>query len=72
VDPKRDKWATKIRPALRKAHLRELVEASRGKLSRRAIIDMRAGRSRPHRKNEELLRHILFSVGFGADFLGLA
>ena len=59
VDPKRDEWATKILPALRKTPLRLLVEKCRGKLSRRAIIDLRAGRSRPHQENRKLLASLL-------------
>jgi len=55
VDPKRDEWATKILPALKKIPLRVLVKECRIQLSRRAIIDLRAGRSRPHRKNREKL-----------------
>jgi hypothetical protein len=50
-DPRRDERQTKILPALTKATLSRLVEACRGKLPRRALIDLRAGRSRSHRKN---------------------
>lgn len=59
VDPRRDEWTTKIQPALKKARLSFLIKECRGHLSRRAIIDLRAGRSRPHRKNQELLASIL-------------
>lgn len=57
VDPKRDEWETKICPALKKLSLSKLVKLSG--LSRRAIIDLRVGRSRPHRKNREMLTLIL-------------
>jgi hypothetical protein len=57
-DPRRDEWQTKIIPALKQRKLSDLVEQCRGKLSRRALIDIRAGRSRPHRKNQELLAAI--------------
>jgi hypothetical protein len=59
IDPKRDDWATKIRPALKKIPLRVLVRKCAGRLSRRALINLRAGRSRPHRRNQELLRFLL-------------
>jgi len=58
-DPRRDEWQTTILPALRKAALSRLVDECRGMLSRRALIDLRAGRSRPHRKNQEWLVAIL-------------
>jgi hypothetical protein len=57
VNPRRDDWAVKILPALKKARLKVLVKMSG--LSRRALIDARAGRSRPHRKNRELLVSVL-------------
>jgi len=60
VDPKRDEWETKIRPALKKLSLSKLVRL--GGLSRRAIIDLRMGRSRPHRKNQKLLAAMLKHV----------
>ena len=59
IDPKRDEWTTKIRPALKKVPLKFLVKACTGRISRRAIIDLRAGRSRPHPKNQRLLRRVL-------------
>jgi hypothetical protein len=65
VDPKRDEWATKILPALRKARLKLLVERCRGKLSRRAIIDLRAGRSRPHRKTQTFILTVLKKLSAG-------
>jgi len=49
VDPKRDEWTTKILPELKRMPINELVKKSG--MSRRAIIDLRMGRSRPHRKN---------------------
>lgn len=56
-DPRRDEWRTKILSALRTIPLTVLEEMS--ELSRRALIDIRAGRSRPHRKNHELLVSIV-------------
>jgi len=50
-DPRRDEWQTKILPALKKAPLAIFVRIS-GR-SRRAIMDLRAERSRPHPKNQE-------------------
>jgi hypothetical protein len=57
-DPRRDEWQTKIVPALKKAPLFRLVEECRRMVSRRALVDLRAGRSRPHRKNRERLAAI--------------
>jgi hypothetical protein len=56
-DPKRDEWQLKIRPALKKIPLKLLVESSG--MSRRALIDLRACRSRPHRKNREMLTTVV-------------
>jgi len=52
-DPRRDEWTTKILPALRKLPLPILVKMTG--LSRSTLIELRAGRSRPHRKNQGLL-----------------
>ena len=56
-DPRRDECETKIRPALRKVPLSRLMKLS-GKC-RRMLMKARAGRTRPHRKNQELLTTIL-------------
>jgi hypothetical protein len=48
-------------PALRKMPLPILVKMSG--LSRRTLIDIRAGRSRPHRKNQERLASIARKLG---------
>jgi hypothetical protein len=61
VDPRRDEWETKIRPALKKIPLVRLVKLSG--LSRSTLIELRAGRSRPHRKNRELLTSIVLKLG---------
>src|ERR1019366_102337 len=58
-DQRRDEWQTKILPALRRVPLSRLVEDCRGILSRRALIDLRAGRSRPHHKNRKLLEAVV-------------
>ncbi|MGH9682860.1 MAG: DNA polymerase [Candidatus Acidiferrales bacterium] len=58
TDARRDEWATKLLPVLRKPPLRVLVRKCRGRISRRALIEMRAGRSSPHRKNQEILRTV--------------
>jgi len=55
-DPRRDEWETKIRPALRKVPLSQLEK--RSGLSRRMLMKARAGRTRPHRNNQELLAGI--------------
>jgi len=59
TDPRRDEWTTKLSPLMRKIPLKLLVRACKGHISRRALIDMRAGRSRPHRKNQEFLKPII-------------
>jgi len=56
-DPRRDEWQTKIWPALKRAPLSQLVEISG--MSRSALKEMRAGRSRPHPKNQETLASIV-------------
>jgi hypothetical protein len=60
ADPKRSEWITKTQPALKKAMPKTLVKACWNKLSRRELIELRAGRGKPHRKkNQELLLVIL-------------
>ncbi len=60
VDPRWDQWQTKLLPALKKIPLSKLVEMIG--LSRRALIDLRAGRSRPHPKNHRLLAGIAIEI----------
>jgi hypothetical protein len=55
-DPRRDEWATKILPALKKVPLGVLVRLSG--LFRSTLIEIRAGRSRPHPKHLAHLRSI--------------
>jgi DNA polymerase type B, organellar and viral len=57
VDKSRDEWQTKALPALKLLPLAYLVSESG--LSRRALMDIRAGRSRPHQKNQERLTTIV-------------
>ena len=64
ADPKRSEWITKIQPALKKVKLKVLVDLCGGKLKRREIIELRAGRSKPHRTNQELLVSILKKLDF--------
>ena len=63
ADPKRSEWIPKIQPALKKPPLHVLVKACGEKLSRRELIELRAGRSKPHRKTQELLVAILKNFG---------
>jgi hypothetical protein len=56
-DPRRDEWILKILPAVKKAPLKTLIKESG--LSERALLDIRAGRSKPHRKNRELLAGVV-------------
>jgi hypothetical protein len=64
ADPKRTEWITKIQPALKKPLLSVLVKGCGTRLSRREIIELRAGRSKPHRRTQELLESILKKLGF--------
>jgi hypothetical protein len=57
VDQNRDEWQTKILPELKRWSLGRLISESG--LSRRALLDIRAGRSRPHSKNHERLAAIV-------------
>ena len=50
-DPKRDDWSTKILPVLKKTPLSVLIRETG--FSRRALISLRVGYSRPRRKNRE-------------------
>ena len=59
ADPKRTEWITKIQPALKKVKLVALVKACGKRLSRREIIELRAGRKKPHRKTQQLLESVL-------------
>ena len=60
-DPRRDEWETKIRPALKKVPL-PVLEKESG-LSRMMLINARVGRTRPYRKNQELLASIVRKLG---------
>lgn len=62
-DPRRSEWITKIRPALKKPRLKVLVKACERRVSRRELIELRAGRSRPHRKTQASLVTILQKLG---------
>ena len=63
-DPKRNEWITKIQPALKKVSLSILAKECGKRLSRRELIELRAGRSKPHRKTRDLLVSILKGLGF--------
>jgi hypothetical protein len=58
-DIRRDEWVTRVIPALKKLPLQFLVKSCNKKIKRRAIIDVRANRSRPHLRNQILLISIL-------------
>ena len=63
ADPNRNEWITKIQPALKKAKLKALVEVCAGKPKQREIIELRARRSKPHPKNQELIVTALKKLG---------
>ena len=56
-DQARDEWITKLLPSLKKLPLAVLI--TRILFSRRALIDLRAGRRRPHSKNQKLIETVL-------------
>jgi hypothetical protein len=60
-DERRDEWTLRVLPLLKRASLLLLIEKSG--LSRRALLNIRAGRSRPHRKNRELLAEVVGKLG---------
>jgi hypothetical protein len=62
-DPRRDQWETKILPALERIPPAYLVRECRGAISRRALADMLARRTRPRRKNQQLLAAIVLKLG---------
>jgi len=64
ADPKRTEWITKIQPALKKVPLHVLVKVCEKQISRRELIELRAGRSKPHRKNQRLLESVLKRLEF--------
>ena len=64
ADPRRTEWIVKIQPALKKPKLEVLTEAFGKRLSRREIIELRAGRKKPHRRTQQLLESILRRLGF--------
>lgn len=57
VDPSRDDWARKIRPAMLKMSIPKLCEATG--LSRRMLINTRTGKSTPHSRNQKLIVSVL-------------
>jgi hypothetical protein len=62
-DPRRSRWNTIVLPAVKKAPLVTLERMCKGRLSRRALIDIRAGRSTPHRRNQQLLEDLVRRLG---------
>ena len=63
ADPRRTEWIVKIQPALKKPKLEVLIEACGKRLCRREIIELRAGRKKPHRRTQNLLESILKRFG---------
>jgi hypothetical protein len=60
TDQTRDEWAVKILPALKKISVDELVKAPG--MSRSALFEVLAGRSRPHRRNRVRLMELVRGV----------
>lgn len=61
VDPRRDDWATVIRPALQKIPVAEIMKAAG--ISRMAVYKLLSGRSRPRAKTLEKLKALVASYG---------
>ena len=62
-DARRSVWATVVLPAVRNVPFVKLELACKGRLSRRALIDIRAGRSTPHLRNQQFLWSIVKGLG---------
>jgi len=62
-DPHRDEWETKILPLLKKIPIAALMRVS-GR-SRSMLTRALAGRSRPRKRNQHLLKSILHRLGMG-------
>jgi hypothetical protein len=60
VDPRRDEWETKMRPALQRTPLSRLI-ALKG-LSRRALINYRTRKSKPHPNHLQMLKMIVQQI----------
>jgi hypothetical protein len=57
IDPRRDDWNSKIRPTLKQISLSKLcVETG---FSRRALINWRTGKARPHARNQAKLSDLV-------------
>jgi hypothetical protein len=61
VDSRRDEWQMKILPALKQISIADLVRESG--ISRSALFDVLAGRSRPHPRNQKKLTEIARALG---------
>lgn len=55
-DPRRDEWQTMVLPVIKKARLSQLVSMTG--ISRSELQEIRAGRSRPRLKNQDLLANV--------------
>jgi hypothetical protein len=60
-DPKRDEWATEVLPVLKKTPLSVLIKETG--FSRRTLISLRVGDSRPRRKSWERIAEALSKLG---------
>jgi hypothetical protein len=65
TDPRRDEWTVKVLPALKLAaqqlSVSELLRKI--KMSRSALFEVLAGRSRPHARNQKRLAEIMRELG---------
>jgi hypothetical protein len=63
-DRRRDDFTTKVLPVLQAMELCELIRLV-PQISRRALINIRAGRSRPHPRNQNMLTELVNKPGKG-------
>jgi hypothetical protein len=63
IDPRRNEWKSKIQPFLKTLPLKQIITICKKQLSRRELIELRAGRSKPHRRNEIFLSQKLKEYG---------
>jgi len=59
TNPRRTDWVRSVLPAVQAEKLSVLVKECEGRLSRRALIDIRAERSTPHPKNQWFLASVM-------------
>lgn len=62
IDPRRDEWERKIRPALQKDKISLSRLEKETPFSRRTLINWRMGKSRPHPRNQATIIRVLSEI----------